>query len=109
MSAADAGVKGTVYLLHFTPAYRHARHYLGWALDVEARLEQHRRGAGSPLVAAAVAAGSTVEVARTWPDVDRHFERHLKNRREAPRLCPLCVAQGTTRNRALLGVTCVPV
>jgi len=37
------GVAGTVYVLHFEPAYRHARHYIGWALDVDARLELHRR------------------------------------------------------------------
>ncbi len=32
------GVAGTVYVLHFEPAYHHARHYIGWALDVDARL-----------------------------------------------------------------------
>jgi hypothetical protein len=100
-------VSGTVYLLHFEPGLRitgnrTARHYLGWALDHEARLEQHLNGRGSPLVAAAIAAGAQVQVARTWDEVDRNFERRLKNRREAPRLCPVCVAAGSTRNAELL-------
>ncbi|MBB5085041.1 putative GIY-YIG superfamily endonuclease [Nonomuraea endophytica] len=29
---------GTVYLLHFAQPYRHARHYLGWTTDLQARL-----------------------------------------------------------------------
>lgn len=81
---------GTVYLLHLDPPVEHARHYLGWTLDVDRRLAQHQRGAGSPLVAAAVAAGSTVVLARTWVGVDRFFERRLKNRHAAPKLCPVC-------------------
>lgn len=97
---------GTVYLLHFEPGLRvtgnrYARHYLGWALDHEERIATHLRGAGSPLVAAAVRGGQTVEVARLWPDVDRHFERRIKNRRELPRFCPLCVASGHS-HRGLL-------
>lgn len=97
-------ILGSVYLLHFDPPYKRARHYLGWALDVDARLEQHRRGTGSPLVAAAVANGSSVELARTWTDVDRHFERALKNRKEAPRMCPICTGAASTRNTVPLEI-----
>jgi hypothetical protein len=32
---------GTVYLLHFDRPYRHARHYLGWAEDLDNRLAEH--------------------------------------------------------------------
>ena len=96
-----------VYLLHFEPGLpvtgnRVARHYLGWAVDVDAGLAQHLSDHGSPLVAAAVRAGATVSLARTWTDTDRSFERRLKNRHEAPRLCPLCVECGHTRGRGLL-------
>jgi hypothetical protein len=35
------GQPGTVYVLRFEPAYRRARHYIGWAVDVEARLAAH--------------------------------------------------------------------
>jgi hypothetical protein len=45
-------------VLHFEPAYRHARHYIGWARDVDARLAEHLAGAGSPLIQFEVAAGS---------------------------------------------------
>jgi hypothetical protein len=101
-------VIGTVYLLHVehvlpVTGNRVARQYLGWvAGDVDERLAQHRTGRGSPLVAAVVAAGGTVTLARTWAGVDRYFERRLKNRHEAPRLCPQCVAAGLTNGRGLL-------
>jgi hypothetical protein len=39
-------------------------------------------------VRAAVEAGAEVTLARTWFDVDRDFERVLKNRKEGPKLCP---------------------
>src|SRR3954447_5537183 len=35
------GELGTVYVLHLEPAYEHARHYLGWARDVNARVAEH--------------------------------------------------------------------
>lgn len=104
-------MQGTVYLLHFEPGLRVtgtrvARHYLGWTEgDVDDRLAQHVAGRGSPLVHAAVSAGATVSVARTWPAVDRHFERALKRRHEAPRMCPRCVDTGATGGRGLLALT----
>jgi hypothetical protein len=44
-------VQGTVYVLHFDPAYKHARHYIGWTEgdDVTARIAVHLQGRGSPL------------------------------------------------------------
>lgn len=83
-------VLGTVYLLHFDPPYRHARHYIGWALSPARRFEEHRSGNGSPLVKAAVQAGCEVRLVRTWDAVDRHFERRLKNQKNSSRFCPLC-------------------
>lgn len=87
----------TVYLLHFDPPYRHARHYLGSCKgkkrkSVERRVAQHVAGAGSPLVRAAVEAGSQVVIARLWPG-DRTRERQLKTQGGASRLCPICKAQ----------------
>ena len=103
--AGARGELGTLYLLHFDPPLCHARHYLGWAPDLEPRLAAHRAGRGSPLTAAVIAAGGRIELARTWEGVDRHFERALKNRHETPRLCPLCVAAGYTGGRGLLRPT----
>jgi hypothetical protein len=102
MNPTAHGQLGTLYLLHFDPPLAHARHYLGWARELQPRLAAHRTGSGSPLIAAVVAAGSQIELARTWEPVDRHFERALKNRHETPRLCPLCVAAGYTNGRGLL-------
>ena len=81
------------YLLHFERPYKHARHYLGFAEDLERRLELHRAGRGARLVEVVVAAGIGFRLVRTW-EGDRTLERILKNRHNAPaRLCPLCRAE----------------
>ena len=80
---------GTVYLIHFDVAYRHARHYLGWTADLHARLAAHRDGRGARLMEVITKAGITWQLARTWPG-GRERERAIKNRHEAPRLCPFC-------------------
>ncbi len=79
-----------VYLLHFDPPYKHAAHYLGWAEDIAARVEQHRNGAGARLTQVAVSAGCALILARVWPDADRATERRYKNQHNSPRLCPIC-------------------
>lgn len=87
----------TVYLLHFSSPYKHARHYIGWCKDDKEpreRLQEHLDERGNPLVHAASAAGADVTVARTWPGADRQFERHLKRQKNAGRrLCPLCLGR----------------
>lgn len=80
---------GTVYLLHLDPAYKQARHYTGWASNLDARLAHHRAGSGARLCQVAVEAGSELILARTWPG-DRNFERHIKNGKNVPLLCPIC-------------------
>lgn len=80
---------GTVYLLHFDQPYRHARHYLGWARDVDARLAAHQAGHGARLLAVIQTAGISWTLARTWTGT-RHRERQLKRMGGASRRCPLC-------------------
>lgn len=80
---------GTVYLLHFDAPFGHARHYLGWASNLDARLEHHERGTGANLLRHVRAAGIGWSLARTWQG-DRHLERRLKNRGGAARVCPVC-------------------
>ena len=93
---------GSVYLLHFEPGLpvtgnRVARHYLGFAeRDIDARIAQHLRRQGSPLVAAVTAAGGSVTLERVWTGVD------LERRHETPRLCPRCVRDGRTGGRGPL-------
>jgi hypothetical protein len=60
-----ASPRGTVYLLHFERPYKHARHYLGFAQDLERRLELHRAGRGARLVEVIAQAGIGFQLART--------------------------------------------
>lgn len=55
----------TVYLLHFSQPYKHARHYLGSAGDLSRRMAEHRLGRGARLLAVIVAAGVGFTLART--------------------------------------------
>lgn len=85
-------MSAVVYLLHFERPISLAhtcQHYLGWALDLDMRLAAHRAGRGARLTQVAVERGIAFSVVRTWPG-DRVLERRLKNRKESPRLCPLC-------------------
>lgn len=82
----------TLYLLHIEPPYKHARHYLGYSSDSAKRVAAHLAGHGSPLIRAALAAGCSVSVVRTWSNGTRTLERSLKNRHNGPQLCPICRA-----------------
>lgn len=97
MSAASVASRPVAgcYLLHFDPPYKHARHYLGWADDIERRVREHLSAGSkaSPLVRAALAAGCKVRLARVWAAYSRDWERSTKNGRNVPRLCPECRAQ----------------
>jgi hypothetical protein len=86
--------RSVVYVLHFDPPLHHARHYIGIAHDgdVTRRLRQHRKGRGSSLVAAAIAAGSFVSVVLILPG-DLGLERRLHNR-HGTRVCPVCKGEG---------------
>lgn len=82
-----------LYLLCFSKRLAHAKHYLGFTeRAVDARIREHRGGRGSPLVAAAVAAG--IKLTLTWTkevgDDGRCEERRIKNRGTLARLCPKC-------------------
>lgn len=85
-----------VYLLHFSSPLGNPRnpralasHYLGWAMDLDERIRQHRSGAGCSITRAAVERGIGFEVVATWPG-DYRLEKHLKAMKAAPRLCPQC-------------------
>lgn len=79
----------TVYLIHFETPYKHARHYLGSALNLEERIEQHRRSQGARLIEVINEAGIAWDVARTW-DGTRETEAKFKRARHNVRLCPKC-------------------
>jgi predicted GIY-YIG superfamily endonuclease len=81
--------KSGVYLLHFDTPLHHARHYIGYAGDIDSRLALHRAGGGARILAVCVERGITWRLVRTWPGT-RQTERALKRQKHAPRLCPVC-------------------
>lgn len=84
-----------VYLLHFShpisPNHT-CQHYLGYAADWPTRIAEQRAGGSTAarLCQVAKERGIDFVVARIWADGDRTLERRLKNRKDAPSLCPLC-------------------
>jgi predicted GIY-YIG superfamily endonuclease len=79
-----------IYLIHFSPAYKHAKHYLGYAEDIEPRIHAHLHGRGARLTQVARDAGCILLLVRIWENADRTTERKFKNRSHVPRLCPIC-------------------
>jgi len=86
----------TIYLLHFAKPFKHAKHYMGFTEDLDARIERHRAGDGARLLRVVKDAGIAFEVARTWIG-DRTLERRLKKRKDAPKLCPICNSNALNR------------
>lgn len=95
-------VDGTIYLIHLDQPMKHARHYLGFAIDLDARIETHRRGIAEScsFMRAVHKAKITWSVVRTWKG-SRDLEKKLKCRRprkdgsrtrggSMTRHCPLC-------------------
>jgi hypothetical protein len=81
---------GTVYVLHFDPAYKHAGHYVGWTEgDVTERIAVHPHGRGSPLIRAAVAAGVDFQLAATY-EGSGYLERRMKRWHHTSRFCAIC-------------------
>jgi predicted GIY-YIG superfamily endonuclease len=88
-----AGDGGTVYLLHLDPPLHHARHYVGWTSDLDQRLEEHRTGTSrARLMEVIKEAGGSFRLVRTWAG-SRSLERAIKNRKNAPKLCPECTPE----------------
>lgn len=96
--------KGTIYLLHFETPYKHARHYLGFVKgdDVQERMERHASGNGARLLAVLKENGICWRLVRTWKG-DRAFERQLKKRGGAARICPVCCGKCAIDEFALYG------
>jgi predicted GIY-YIG superfamily endonuclease len=76
----------TIYLIHFSRKLAHAGHYVGSTDDLAERIEAHN---GARLMEVITVAGISWEVVRTW-NGSRQIERRIKNRKEAPALCPIC-------------------
>lgn len=81
---------GLIYILHFEPAYAHAKHYVGFTeRTVAERVGEHGGAQGSPLVRAARAAGSKVILVSARPGT-RADERRIKDRKNTRSVCDRC-------------------
>ncbi len=81
-----------VYLLHFSRPISPdstCQHYLGYADDLAARIQAHRRGNAARLTEVAHQRGIEFEVVRVWQG-NRALERKIKDRKYSNRLCPVC-------------------
>jgi predicted GIY-YIG superfamily endonuclease len=85
------GITGTIYLLHFSQPYYHARHYTGWTLNLAERLAAHSHGNGSRLIEVISHAGISFVLARTTTGT-RDKERAIKNAGGQARYCTLCTS-----------------
>ncbi len=91
----------TLYLIHFDPPYKHAKHYIGFTTNgVTDRMKEHREKRGARLTQVAVGAGCQLLLVRTW-EGERTQERVFKKQHNSPRLCPLCNPQGWQRRGIL--------
>lgn len=80
-----------IYLLHFSAPVAGARHFLGFADDVDRRLAEHRAGQGANLTRIAVERGASLAVVMTVEgdrDAQRNYRRIYKGCFTA--LCPVC-------------------
>lgn len=93
--------KGTCYLLHFDRPFKHARHYLGWTVDLQRRMDKHLSGTGARLVEIITEEGIGFTLARTWLQATLRDEKRLKNR-QRKKLCPLCRAGRNTCSNKLV-------
>lgn len=78
------------YLLHFSDKVCHSGHYLGTSADLCKRLQMHGKNTSrAKLIQRAHELGITFQLVRVW-DGGRGVERHLKDRHDSPKLCPIC-------------------
>lgn len=94
---------GWVYLWHFSRPLGNlanrraqAQHYVGYADDadgdateLERRAAQHLAGQGAKITRAAIGQGIELTLVMAWR-APLSFEKQIKRRKEAPRLCPIC-------------------
>lgn len=85
----------SVYILHFHTPLKHARHYTGYAKDVEERFQSHVSGTGARITQVCNEQGITYEIARVFKGkkYNRTFERRLKRTHKVKFYCPICMGE----------------
>jgi hypothetical protein len=93
----NASTVGEVYLFHFNAPLGNlsnpraqARHYLGFAEDLDSRIRKQLAGKGAKLVAAAMKQGLIFELYH-WP-ATLAVEKLIKARKQTSIYCPACCA-----------------
>lgn len=81
----------SVYILHLESPLGHARHYVGWAKQVNKRIEHHKHGTGARFTQVCVERGIDFTLARVFEGADRNFERKLKKTHSTKDYCPICM------------------
>lgn len=80
---------GWVYLICLDRPLGHARHYVGWANNLEARLAYHGGPGGARILAVAKSRGITWTLVRKMPG-SKQDERRVKRAGGQVRYCPRC-------------------
>lgn len=81
----------TVYLIHFhSKVSDRAQHYLGITKNLPQRIAEHRAGRGARLLEVCKERGIDISVVRIWRNRYWPFERALKAKKHASRMCPIC-------------------
>jgi predicted GIY-YIG superfamily endonuclease len=87
----DRDFPGFFYVIHFEKPLAHARHYTGWAEDLQARMADHFGHSNqAKLIRAVQRAGISYRLAAYWSPLTLHQERLIKRRKCTPRFCPAC-------------------
>jgi hypothetical protein len=91
-------VTGDLYLLCFRERLgteKHSiQHYLGYADDLDARIQRHRDGRGARITQVLKERGIGFDVIAVWPG-NRHIENELKLHSATP-ICPRCTPGAPT-------------
>jgi len=88
-----------VYLIHLDEPLGHARHYVGWSIDIYERVQAHMVCSGARMLAVAAERGLSFDAARIWPDAGMELERALKRGGNVMMHCPLCCDVYRARRR----------
>jgi len=103
--------KPVCYLVCFSEPYtartgqqkKQARHYLGWTVNLDKRIQLHRANQGARLLAVINAAGIGWAVVRIWDNGSRALELKLKSRHRHADLCPVCQERRQQERRRYQG------
>lgn len=85
-----------VYLIHFDHKLSHAQHYMGSAVDIDWRVQKHKRGRGAQIMKAVVKAGISWQVVHVWPCASEHEARERERQLKGynTKQCPICTPIG---------------